>query len=437
MSENSKASRAAHTLLYLIPLYIGFMVMTRSFFHQAAFFLLVLTFITFSIYFIGNKLKQEGKSVSEVETSLFFICLFSIIFSLFLVKGLYQNDGPFLQLNYFFVILSILILSTYKLSPGNISLLAKSRFFVLLSLNILVRIFLIIGSPNPVIDVFDSLKRGPEALLQLQNPYDYQYSQVYRTQAALTYYPYPPASLLFLVPISLLFKDPRYLFVITEILTAFLFYKMLKKNNVSQKTSELIPSLYLFFPLSFFILEQSWLDPLANFLIVAFTYLTCFFKRLNLAPAIIMGLIMTTKQYLIIMPLFFLRNWKRYKKILLWSLLAVVTILFPFYLAGPNDFNVYRLNYTFRFDALTLTSFLYQNFKITIPRVVIFLAWIILVSIIFLKRPREIFENYMAMSYWFLGFFMFGFIAFINEYYLSYTLLILTYVISFKKKGGH
>lgn len=422
--------KAAHTILLLFPLYTVFMTFSRGFYHEASFFVLIFAFLLFSIQIFKRKFTAENKPESEIRTNLFFILIFYVTSSLFFVKGYYQAKDNFYYLNLFLLIISAIIISTYHLNHTS-KALVKYRFWILISLNILIRLFLLIASPSPKIDVFDAQKLGAEAILQLKNPYNYQYSQVYANTPALTYYPYPPGSLLLLTPVVYLFKDPRILFVITEILTALMLFGIIKK--FSHTVSELIPIVYLFFPISYFILEQSWLDPLASFFIVLFAYLNRGDQKSRSISTLALGILITIKQYLLIFPLFLLREKGNSTKNLIIGCLFAFAITLFFFLVNPEKFNVYRLGYNYRFDSLTLVSFVFHNFNYTIPKQFIFAIWgglLILVNT--RKKSLESFEVYLNLSYWLLSFFLVSFIAFVNEYYLSYSTLILAYALSFK-----
>lgn len=369
----------------------------------------------------------------EIENSLFYISLFFILTSFFFVKGMYQKDDVFLQINYVLLIFSTILLITYRWEIKSIiPSIANHRLALIIALNVSIRMFVLLGSPNPIIDVFHSLKEAPKAIIQGINPYDYSYSKVYRDIEPFTYFPYPPAALYLVTTSVILTNDPRFLFIVSETATAYLLYKILKRKKVSQNISELVAFSYLFFPATFFVLEQSWLDPAVTFLLVFFAYLANYYPKKQFLAAIALGLAMGVKQYLIILPIFFLRNIAKYKKILIFAAAVFVLTTLPFVLADPSKFNVYRLEYRYSsfYNSLTLASFLFKNFNVSTPIQTSYIAWIVLTLLTITKRPKEIWKNYFIISWWLLGLFYFGNVGFLNEYYLSYTMLVASFVLS-------
>ena len=189
---------------------------------------------------------------------------------------------------------------------------------------------------------------------------------MYQNVPALTYFPYPPGSLLLIAPTVYFFKDPRVLFIITETLTALILYKLLAKT--SSKISELIPIIYLYFPISYFILEQSWLDPLASFFLALIAYINFVSDKNRMLKTISLGILLIIKQYLLIIPVFFLKTGSKNIKNLIFGLLVAVAILFSFYIINPGKFNVYRTEYSYRYDSLTFISYLNNNFELKTPK---------------------------------------------------------------------
>ncbi len=424
--------RASHQIIFLIPFYIVFMSFSRGFYNLSAFYILLSTFILFTVWFLGKNFKLTSAPVKQIETGLFLIAIFSVITSFFFVKGFYQPDGPILQFNYIALIIVLFLTLTFTMQKDS-KLLIKYRFAVIVLISIVIKILIIVASPHPAIDVFDSLKKGGEALLEGKNPYNIQYGQVYKNVTPLTYFPYPPGSLLFLAPTVFLFKDPRVLLIMCQTFTSLLFFMILRQACRSRRVRELVPILYLYFPMSFFIIEQSWLDPLAAFLLSLFAYLNLKYTNQKFLKVITLGLTIIVKQYLPIILLFLLKNTSKYLKIICLSTISALIILLLFYLPNPDKFNVFRTDYPYRFDALTLIAFMHNNFGIAVPKFVIYALWGSLAMVVLRSRGSKDYQIYLGMSYWLLGFFFISFIAFVNEYYLSFSTLILSYTLSFNK----
>ncbi len=427
--------KASHAIIFLIPFYIIFMSFSRGFYNQSAFYILLSAFVLFTILFLGKYFKLTNTPAKQIEGNLFLIAIFSIMTSFFFVKGLYQADGPILQFNYIALILVLFLVLTFSMQK-DAKLLIKYRFTVIILISVAIKVLLIIASPHPTIDVFDSLKKGGEALLEGKNPYNFQYGQIYKNVAPLTYFPYPPGSLLLLAPTVLIFKDPRMLMILSQTFTTLILFQILKRQCKSRRVQELIPIIFLYFPMSFFIIEQSWLDPLVVFLVSLFAFLNLTSKNQKLAKVLALSITIIVKQYMPFILLFLLKNISKYLKIILLSVGVASAILLLFYLPNPEKFNVFRTDYIYRFDSLTLIAFVHNSFGLTIPKYIIYLLWGLLALVALKPKGPQDHQIYLSMSYWLLGFFLFSFIAFVNEYYLSFSILLLAYTLSFNKSGS-
>ncbi len=141
---------------------------------------------------------------------------------------------------------------------------------------------------------------------------------------------------------------------------------------------------------------------------------------------------MGIKQYLIFLPAFFARNWNPNKKMLILSSLVFAGISLLFIIPDPSKFNVYGLEYRYSnfYNSLTLPSFIFKNFNVKLPTIISYIFWIVISSVVLMKKPKRLFEHYFLIAYWLLAIFFFGNVGFLNEYYLSFTMLFLAYILS-------
>jgi hypothetical protein len=226
---------------------------------------LCVTVVSFSKRSLSS---SEHWDVSTVYRAVLAILLF---FSALLVMepGVPHRVGPdastvsFLVWMAFVCAAIIFAISWLKPLDRRIVWQAKLGFFVLGMILFLTKIFAIRAVPNPFIDVFTSNSAAADYLLRHLNPYSQKYADIYR---GIYDYPpgfvYWPGVLLWQTASKLLFGDIRYGYLFADLLTILALNRILKKLGWDELLQWAVPILWLSFPVTYFILQQSWVDTL-------------------------------------------------------------------------------------------------------------------------------------------------------------------------------
>lgn len=422
------SSQAVLLLLIYFLVTFGY-TFSLGFYYLSGFILLVLAFLLLAFFYFSPRLFENFK-VENPQPIFAFGAVLSIALSLVAYGGLYQTKGALFNLSLLLLAFALLISLTYLFQPPAfnapaLSFLFKNRFFIFLAIAFLLRLFMLISSPNPAIDVFDILKNGPKALLAGQNPYSVTFNKIY-TDAPPDYFAYPPGALIYTIPFSLILNDPRYVFVLAELLTAFLIFSLTR--------SEFLSIFWLFTPRSLFMLEQSWLDSLISSLLLLVFYLWVKLKKETLA-LVILGSLMTVKQSLILLPLlafkqigFKLKHW-------LIIGVSVSLIILPFLVWNPADFINKTVTKYFEIlgqrqallqHSLTLNSFWLEQFQKDLPNSFLVTAVSILLLAVLLKQKKGWPQFFLATTLFYFGMFLFSKMAFLNFYYFIGQMVLTT-----------
>jgi hypothetical protein len=305
--------------------------------------------------------------------------------------------------------------------------LGRWRLPLLFLCFLLLGVWMIQASPNPIIDVDVVQRESATALLRGQNPFAITFKNIYghtafsgknSTNEVLNAgFPYPPWSLLLIVPAQALFSDYRYAHML-----AILGSAILMAASGRNRISEAIATTFLFTPKVFFVIEQGWTDPL---LLLAFSSV-CFLanRRPHLVPYAL-GLAFGLKQYAVLSALF---SWLLPKP-LTWrivgtsaakALLVFALAIVPF-LAWNSHALIFsailnHLGFAPRPDALSFTVWLGLHFDdrfswlnlATLAAAIALAAW---------RTPRNAAGFAAALALLFFVFFSFGGHAFCNHYY--------------------
>lgn len=304
-------------------------------------------------------------------------------------------------------------------------------FPAVLAVNLGLGVWMLKASPNPHIDVVTIHREAIDALLQRKDPYRISMENIYGTDAHYYYnreaivgkrvaiaYPYPPVSLLFAVPGQVLTGDYRYAELAALIIGAALIG--FARRGVA---SRLAACLLLTTPRGLFVLEQGWTEPIAIMLLAATVFLL---QRGWLAAAVAAGVLIVTKQYLVLAGPPFLKfvlgqPKRRWLMLLLLAGFAAAAVTLPLALWHPNAFlkNVVWLQTRepFRGDSLSVLSWAARegwgngSFWWAIG------AGLIALAVALLRTPNTAagFAASVALSC--LAMFAFGSKAFCNYYY--------------------
>lgn len=286
---------------------------------------------------------------------------------------------------------------------------------------------------DPQIDVFLFQQHGADALLHGRNPYTMRlpslYGQMHYGRGVvdannlLTFgFPYPPLSLLMVLPGYVIGGDSRYVDVIAVAATAGLM-----AAAWPGRWNGLMAALFLLTPTVFFVLQRSWTEPL---LLLAFSVVMFCALRWRAALPYAFGLFLATKQYTFLaIPLVWLlleepRSFRQLATFLTKSALVAVAISLPFFLWNPTEFYrsvvLWQLLQPMRQDALSYLIWFHEMH----PRIPIYPTWtpfaaVIPVMVFCLRRgPYTPAGFAAAVTLVYVVFFATNKQAFCNYYYL-------------------
>ena len=286
---------------------------------------------------------------------------------------------------------------------------------------------------EPAIDVFVFQQMSADAVLHGRNPYTIRYPSVYPpgtpfygpgvvgADNRLDYgFPYFPLSLLLVVPAYAAGGDSRFAHAAAIALTAGLM-----AGARPGRWAGLTAILFLLTPPVFFIVEQSWTEPL-----LAFTFSLTMFAALRWRRALpfALGLLFATKQYTVLMaPLVWLlvdepRTWRKLVTLLATAGAVALAITLPFFLWDPRAFYravvAFQFLQPFRLDALSYMVWIHHNFpQLTIERCAPFVSVVPATAFALWRCPRTPAGFAAAVTVVYLTFFAFNKQAFANYYY--------------------
>jgi len=415
---------------YFLIIYLFFVfgyVFSRGFYSMTGAILLFIIFSISLIYLYFNIMVLPIKYILSEFLMYRIVLLTTLILSIYLYGGFYQNKNIFYDSS-FYILMIIIFFSIF------ISNIKKSYFFFILGFTIL-GIFLIISSPSPLVDVYIFLKEGANGILHGQNPYSMIFTRINNYQfyykGISNFYSYLPGTILLSLPGVLMFNDPRISMLMAHIISGILIGKISKNNYLSL--------IFLFNPLIFLILEQSWTESLILLLLTSTLYF--FYIKKILISCILFGILLATKQYgILIVPFYYLLLKKYNFKYLLISMVVAFLIITPFLFWNYKDF-IYdaiflQFNFPIRYDGLTFGSLLYNEFKIVLPAFIYPVLWIVFFIVIIIRIYRKMGDNKVifGLFLFLFGFFYFNKWSFANYYYFLSSLIILAIVFFNKQR---
>jgi len=222
-----------------------------------------------------------------------------------------------------------------------------ARLAILAALHLVLGTWVILIAPDPFIDVWVMQADGARALMDGTNPYLPIYDNLHGSDSPyygpglvvdgeLTIgFPYPPLSLLLVVPGELLAGDPRFIHLIALELAAV----AMALAGRSSRTSMSAAHLFLFAPWTFFLVAGAWTEPLV-ILAVAGVLLAAMRAPRWLGLAV--GLMISVKQYMLLglpLALVFLARDRSERWRVGWQSVAVAAVLtLPFLAWDPDAF---------------------------------------------------------------------------------------------------
>lgn len=184
-----------------------------------------------------------------------------------------------------------------RLFRGPLAGLGRRRFAVLVALALAARLHTLVASPSPIIDVWSTMQDGADALARGENPYAALMSNPYHDGNTIDYYGYPPLILLVTAPFRWIAGDVRGALIVAEGLCALLLFR-LAGGGERRPFAEIVALLHLFHPRALHVLERSFTEPISAALFLGM--LLAFRRRSLLGGAVLTGLFLVSKQYLLL-----------------------------------------------------------------------------------------------------------------------------------------
>lgn len=406
---------------------LGF-IFSRGFYTLAgSLIILIATFLLLFLLFKPEILALRISRQQFINLLRLGLCL-NLVLTWWLYGGLYQQSGWALQSSRVLleILLAVSLFLLFKNSAKYLKWLTIFLAVVWLGLHSLM----IFSSPRPWIDVYEMLKNAPLALVKGQNPYSINYKKMY-THLKPDHFAYLPFMFLYTAPFVFLLNDPRWAFVAAQFLTFFLVVKKFPWKNklLGRQFSYLLGLLILFQPLALFMTEQSYTEALILLEITALYYFIT--QKKQKLSALILGISLATKQYLVFALPFLFKNKLLKKRTFMLSFGWFFIFTLPFLIWNSQDFihDVVLLQQLFppRYEGLSFFSFLFHHFGFNYSMGLALLIWLGLGILIYQKADRRHFNFIFSYTLFLLIFFFFNKWAFINYYYLIANLFLLSF----------
>jgi hypothetical protein len=300
-------------------------------------------------------------------------------------------------------------------------------FFLVLAAGLSLKFLVPFVSPAPHIDVFYMMQSSARSLLQGLDPYMQTFADIYRGRglSSITTYTYLPGNLLMTAPFFWLIHDVRLGMLAAECVLLFAVWRLARPFRA---WAELLVLLFLFHPRGFFVIEQSWIDPLLLGALGAAVLLWSSGRERT--AAVVFGWMLSLKHYLLFFPVHVLLLRPRLR-LLPWAFLGLLLPVVPFAIWhwGPFLQNgvLFHLHEAFRPDNLSLGVPLraYTGWRLG-P------AWSLLVGAMTSAATLKAFSALPRLQGFLLSaaittfaLFALGSQAFCNYYYLASGLIVL------------
>jgi len=281
------------------------------------------------------------------------------------------------------------------------------------------------AAPQPGVDVCLFQRESAEALVHGNNPYSITFPDPYADSSRFYGpgvsqdgrlhfgYPYPPLSLLLIVPAHLL-GDFRYA-QLAAMALAGLLVALARPGRLALAAAALL----LFTPRGFFVLEAGWTEPFAVLFLAATVFALCRCPRWVALP---LGLLLASKQYLVLALLAtpLLPMVPRFRTVA-GALVTAAALTLPMALWDLPSFlrTVVALQWhqPFRDDALSFLVPLAQGAGMNSPAWIAFVLAGAAALVGVRKLPRTPATFALTVAFTFLVFFAFNKQAFCNYYH--------------------
>ena len=247
-------------------------------------------------------------------------------------------------------------------------------------------------TPDPLVDVWYMHNEAIRNLVHLKDPYDLDFASPYGDLYGiprLTFYGYPPITLLIQVPFLLLFGDVRYASVAALLLAAWALRRIANNAGVPQFACDAAGALILIQARPFYMVEQAWTEPI----VLALLALGILHWRKKNSPATL-ALGLAAKQFLwpFLIAAWFLPGIKLKEKVRSVLLLAAVTM--PFFLWDPERFwyGVVQFHVTGDKTLPISNTIAYatQGHALVWPTWIGFVAWLAIAFACAMLRPMKV-----------------------------------------------
>lgn len=412
-------------------------IFTHGFYSFGGVIILIGVFVVLmSLY--GGEVEQDAKraKVNDSCHLLTLLLVLSTALSLLLYGGLYQvGDYSFFHIYVSKLLLSVaFLISIFYLKKNDFqSIIAKHKFGILMAIFVIVHILMIISSPDPKIDIFRSLKYGTSSLLSLRNPYQEIFPSLYGDKL-LNYFSYFPSILYYFLPFNAVLGDPRYGIIFAQLATVLLLYRVFGASGIKEPLRQVFVLLFLYYPLSSYITEQSFVDAVIILGMTALLYVfRLFSKESKYVPIIVMFLMNTKQLFFFLLPIFLLKGgvFRKLKECIKAYVVGLLFVM-PFLVWSWYDFVYDTIIIYFEPPqgvsadlSLNLRALLVNFFQFKLDSSLFLVLIFFLLFFVLYKTNRTTTGFFQGVSFFVFGFFLFGTIAYLNHYYLAGGLLLL------------
>lgn len=397
----------------------------------------IIFFTIAFILFLFAFLKPDLFDQKHDTTAIPFLALTCALLFPFFIPGWWASDKNLMILIRLIstcCALGIIVLSFSK----NLSMkLLWSVYAILIGTAVLLRLLTLHASPFPPIDVFIILKEAPLKLLSGINPYNTLYTAVF-PKIVPDYFAYWPAAFLLQIPFVLVFNDPRVLLILADIFASLLLLTI----GRGTKLARLLSLIYLYRPLSLFIIEASWLTPL-NFSLIALCVFLLLGKR-KLAAGMILGIGIGVQFFLAALLIPFIRYVNHYKAFFIAAFGVAALLTSSFILLSPDRFFLQTISVYFQnpphpsilpHTSLSLNTLFFTLTGKDFPA--IFMPIIVLATLVllFTKQAKTLSGKVAWVALVNFAVYLFGKQAFVNYYYFIASLLLLSFTLRIGETG--
>jgi hypothetical protein len=331
---------------------------------------------------------------------------------------------------------ALMAVFTYLFERVNSRWPARARFCLIVAAAVAMRILILYSSPASVIyesmDVFRIQTDAARAFFQEgKNGYRLKFKErVLDLGAAKKDYglQYPPTAVYPAMASWRLFGDVRAGWVACDLAAALMIYLLARRMSPGRsRFHELAAAAFLFLPRSLFVLENAWTEPLVAAALGGLA-LALATARGPFLTGCLMGVWLTSKQYVVLAVPLLIRLRRASVNAWLWAAIAGIALTLPFILwdfgALVGKTLVFFVESPGRADSLSIYGAMARS-GMELPSWVSVGIWLLAVSWLTWKMPRSLSGWLFSMATSWLVFFLVGKQAFINYYYfISYTLLL-------------